>query len=272
MPHPTGTRTRSLSHTHARAHTHTRTHARARACAHARACARTVALARVATAARPARERILSACKVVRVTYSPSMRDSFPAEIVRLAPPELERLELKGASLLTRVVVSPAAALPALSRLDLGSCPALEFVQVQSDSLTHLNLSRCTGLKKALVQCRNLRSIDLEGCAALETLMLWSDELSELKLETCEELRALKLYAARLQGDEPRAQGRLVLPHGGRLRPPKGAPAPSHPPIAGMLKDLRWQAQLDAQAVEERDRGMSAPAAGVVPKPYVRSY
>lgn len=205
------------------------------------------------------------------MTWSPSMRDAFPAELVRLSPPELELLELHGASLLTRVVVSPAEALPALTFLDLNSCPALEFAMVQSDSLTTLDLSGCTALKKVLVQCKNLRKLNLAGCSQLETLMLWADELPELDLETCKELRVANIYAAKLQG-EGAVEDALLLPNGGKLKEARREKPLAHPAITGMLKDMRWQQHLDEEATKERDRKMSAPAAGLMPKSYVRSY
>ncbi len=35
------------------------------------------------------RERILTACREIRIVDSPALRDAFPVELVKLAPPEL---------------------------------------------------------------------------------------------------------------------------------------------------------------------------------------
>ena len=68
------------------------------------------------------------------------MKDPFVAELVRLSPPDLHTLEFRGSSNLTKVVASPTDCLPRLHTLDISSCPALDFVLVQSDSLTSINL------------------------------------------------------------------------------------------------------------------------------------
>ena len=91
--------------------------------------------------------------------------------------------------------------------------------------------------------------------------MLWADELPELDLETCKELRVANIYAAKLQG-EGAVEDALLLPNGGKLKEARREKPLAHPAITGMLKE----------ATKERDRKMSAPAAGLMPKSYVRSY
>jgi hypothetical protein len=50
--------------------------------------------------------------------------------------------------LLRRVVLSPMSSCPQLEALDLALCPSLEYVLLQSSSITRLDLHRCGALGK----------------------------------------------------------------------------------------------------------------------------
>jgi hypothetical protein len=65
------------------------------------------------------------------ITYSNQLHDAFPAELIKLSPPELVKLELRGSPKLTRFVLSPFIACPKLSHLDLSSCNSLNHVLLQ---------------------------------------------------------------------------------------------------------------------------------------------
>jgi len=71
---------------------------------------------------------------------------------------------------------------PSLGTLDLSSCPGLEYVLIQSNSLKTIDLKGCALLSKALLHCPSLEKMSITGCSKLETLMLWSDRLTELDL------------------------------------------------------------------------------------------
>jgi hypothetical protein len=77
------------------------------------------------------------------------VRDAFAAELVKLSPPELHTLDVRGAVYLRRLQLSPMTACPLLQTLNLSGCPALEYVLVQSQSLRTLELHKCPLLAKA---------------------------------------------------------------------------------------------------------------------------
>eukprot|EP00899_Mesostigma_viride_P005035 jgi/Mesvir1/14532/Mv05225-RA.1 len=173
------------------------------------------------------REKVLMGTKQIIVTWSQSLRDGFPAEIVRLSPPGLTSMELRGAQHLSRLVLSPVTSCPALQHLDLSFCPELLEVLIQSDSLETLILSRCAILSKALIQCKKLKECNLTKCGALASLMLWSDELEELDLSTCEFLSVCQLYCPKLK--DPK-----IPP----LRQEAEKEPPVHPPIMASLREM----------------------------------
>ena len=140
----------------------------------------------------------------ISITHTQSLRDAFPAEVVKLSPPKLRQLELRGSNNLKQFVCSPISSCPSLSSVDLSDCDGLDFTLIQSASLEHLNLARCSHLVKALVHCRNLSTLRLDGCEALHTLILWSDSLTDLDLSSCTKLSKLKLYCPKLSKDDLR--------------------------------------------------------------------
>jgi hypothetical protein len=95
----------------------------------------------------------------ISITWSNHLRDAFPTELIKLSPPNLVSLELRGCGGLTRLVLSPASACPKLSSLDLSACGALAHVLLQSASLDTVLLSKCTHLGKALVHAKCLRQV-----------------------------------------------------------------------------------------------------------------
>lgn len=143
----------------------------------------------------------------ISITHTQSLRDAFSAEVVKLSPPKLRQLELRGSNNLKQFVCSPSSSCPSLRSVDLSDCDGLDFTLIQSASLEHLNLARCPCLVKALVQCRNLSTLRLDGCDALHTLILWSDSLTELDLSSCTKLSKLELYCPKLCEDN------LRIPH-----------------------------------------------------------
>jgi len=100
------------------------------------------------------RERILTNSVEICVTYTQTLRDAFPAEVVKLSPPSLKKMELRGSSNLSQFVCSPISSCPSLQTVDLSNCVSLQFVLIQSANLEVLNLSRCPALGKALIQCK----------------------------------------------------------------------------------------------------------------------
>ncbi|KAK9846482.1 hypothetical protein WJX81_005039 [Elliptochloris bilobata] len=139
------------------------------------------------------RERLLLSCRTLELPACHAARDAFLAELVRLALPELARVALPGAPNLTRIVVAPVVALPALAELDLTGCPKLGYVFLQCPSLHTLLLDGCAGLSKAVVYCKRLDVASLAGCTALGTLLLWSDQLTSLSLLDCPALKKVEL-------------------------------------------------------------------------------
>lgn len=197
---------------------------------------------------------MLTAATAIVVTQSPSLREAFPAEVVKLSPPKLETLELRGAAKLTRFVLSPVTACPSLTNLDLNACPELGFVLIQSNTIETLNLSRCTGLKKALIQCKILRNLNMEQCDSLETVMIWSEQLMDLDLSTCTELQQVELYCPELY------PANTQLP---TLKDPPKVSGPVHPPIQSMLKaDYDERAKV-LEEEKEAERLLSSTASSM---------
>jgi len=170
------------------------------------------------------------------------VRDAFAAEVVKLSPPLLAKLNLRGSEALSNVVLSPPAACPALKHLDLSFCKSLEYVLIQSTSLTELRLHNCGALGKALIHCPNLAALTLSSCPSLTTAMIWSGELTTLNMNGCNALECLKLHTPKLAHE------------GSTIPGVKGVPRvvkPAHPPLALMLKDnCREMAVHEAEAVE----------------------
>mmetsp|Transcript_17803 Transcript_17803/g.34028 ORF Transcript_17803/g.34028 Transcript_17803/m.34028 type:complete len:263 (-) Transcript_17803:359-1147(-) len=194
------------------------------------------------------RERILTSCKEIKITWSNHLRDAFPSELIKLSPPELVTLDLKGSGSLTRFMLSPPTSCPRLTTLDLSACAQLNHVLIQSLSLETVVIAKCATLNKALIQCKNLKSLVLEGCETLDTLMLWSDEIKDLELMSCTNLRVVELYCPQL------FQENLFLPKLREIPPPE---PPKHPPIVTMLKDMYADKARHEAEVRERDRQMS---------------
>eukprot|EP00227_Mantoniella_beaufortii_P007460 CAMPEP_0197591762 /NCGR_PEP_ID=MMETSP1326-20131121/13901_1 /TAXON_ID=1155430 /ORGANISM="Genus nov. species nov., Strain RCC2288" /LENGTH=260 /DNA_ID=CAMNT_0043157317 /DNA_START=19 /DNA_END=801 /DNA_ORIENTATION=- len=188
------------------------------------------------------RERILTNSVEITVTHTQSLRDAFPAEVVKLSPPNLKKMEFRGSPNLSQFVCSPVASCAALQTVDLSNCVSLQFVLIQSSNLEFLNLSRCPSLGKVLIQCKGLRSLNLEACDGLHTLMLWSDSLMELDLSSCKELRKLELYCPELYEDN------IQMP---KVKPLAPTDDPKHKPIAGLLlENYQEQQRRDADARE----------------------
>lgn len=186
------------------------------------------------------------------------MRDAFPAELIKLSPPELVTLDFHGSELLTRFVMSPQGSCPKLAELDVSSCKALEYILIQSDTLEKLHFNRCPNLKKAFIQCKSLREMQCEGCENLERLIVWSEQLMELDISTCTELRVAELYCPELYNP--------VLPPNGLKKTP-APPAPVQPAINTMLReDYRITAQKE-EDMKEAERALSVGGT-LIPKPY----
>mmetsp|Transcript_22964 Transcript_22964/g.74818 ORF Transcript_22964/g.74818 Transcript_22964/m.74818 type:complete len:260 (-) Transcript_22964:128-907(-) len=203
------------------------------------------------------RERVLTASKEVVITYTASLRDAFPAELVKLSPPELSKLELRGSSNLNRFVLSPVTSCPKLVHLDLSSCQMLNFVLLQSASLETVSLARSPVLTKALVQCKNMRSLKVEGCEGLQTLMVWSDQLKELDLSTCSSLTEVKLYCPELYDDN------VKMP---KVKKATEAPPQKYGPIHEMLEQ-NYDYKLKAEEAAKATR-MLASTSGSIPRTF----
>ncbi len=141
-----------------------------------------------------------------QVTWSPTVRDNFAAEVVRLSPRELKELHLRGSGNLGRVTVSPPAACPSLEHIDLNSCNTLHTVFVQSNSVKSLNLARCPALKKLIIQAPCLETLNLSGCESLETFIMWGEAIKVLDFSSATDLTLLKLYCPNLEECKGTAQ------------------------------------------------------------------
>lgn len=91
---------------------------------------------------------------------SPSVRDAFASEVVKLSPPLLKAINFSGCHNLHKLVLSPQSSCPALAMLNLSSCPGLEYVLVQSNSLKQLDLSGCGALTKVSWPCLVPNAVD----------------------------------------------------------------------------------------------------------------
>ncbi|KAK9820519.1 hypothetical protein WJX72_011209 [[Myrmecia] bisecta] len=200
------------------------------------------------------RERILTACKEIRITWSPSLRDAFPVEIIKLSPQELTTMVFRGSANLTKLVLSPLTSCPKLTTLDLAHCPKLTYVLLQSASLQTLMLSNCPSLTKALIHCNKLDKLEILGCPNLDTLMIWSEFLTELDLSDSKDMTKLQLQCPQL------IVRKLPL-----LQTPLPPAKPVHLPIATMLKE-RYK-DLEQQQQEKQDvLRRLAVSSSVVPK------
>lgn len=169
------------------------------------------------------RERIILSCMTIRVTWSPTVSDSFASEVVKLAPPDLAKISFRGSANLSKFVLSPLTACPLLKEVDLALSPNLEFVLIQSESVENVLLSRCGGVKKLLLHCNNLSSLNIDGCTSIETIMIWSSSLETLDLSGCTNLMQCKIHCPNLKESHiPELKAKSVV-------------TPQHPPIAKML-------------------------------------
>jgi hypothetical protein len=84
----------------------------------------------------------------IRVVNAPSVRDAFAAEVVKLSPPLLKTIDFCGCHNLHKMVLSPQSSCPVLETLNLSSCPGLEYVLLQSNSVRQVDLSNCGALTK----------------------------------------------------------------------------------------------------------------------------
>lgn len=191
------------------------------------------------------RERVLSACKEVRIIGTGSLRDAFCNEIVKLSPPELSLLEFRGSCNLRNFVVSPMEACPSLSQIDLSECSSLDYVMVQSQTVRTLHLQKCPKLHKALIHCPKLTEIKITDNPELETVMIWSDELTSLDLTGCNNIVTLKLQCPSLV-DSKLPPLKLIEQH----------VKPVHPPISMMLKENYSEAAKVAAEQKEDTKGL----------------
>lgn len=65
--------------------------------------------------------------------------------------------------MLAMLLILQQGACPSLESLNLSSCPGLEYVLVQSSSLTHVNLSNCGLLNKVTAVNVGCSSIGTQG-------------------------------------------------------------------------------------------------------------
>ncbi|GMH41424.1 hypothetical protein BSKO_09334 [Bryopsis sp. KO-2023] len=140
-------------------------------------------------------------------------------------------------------------ACPKLNQLDMSSCKALEYVLLQSQSLTELDLSNCKNLKKALIHCPKLQKLTMTDCETLETLMMWSDEMTKLDLTGASSIRELELHCPALIDTN--------IPS---LKAADRPSRPSHPPISHMLRDgykLEARRELEEKENEQKIEGDS---------------
>lgn len=67
---------------------------------------------------------------------------------MKLSPPELTLVDLRGSSNLHNFVLSPMTTCPKLTDLDLSECSGLEYVLLQSQTLRSVNLRKCGAMTK----------------------------------------------------------------------------------------------------------------------------
>uniref|UniRef100_A0A7S0V1B3 Uncharacterized protein n=1 Tax=Polytomella parva TaxID=51329 RepID=A0A7S0V1B3_9CHLO len=187
------------------------------------------------------RERVLTACKEIKIQNTASLRDAFANEIVKLSPPELTLIDFKGSLNLRNFVLSPIDQCPKLMDLDLSECASLGYVLLQSNSLKNLCLDKCPELTKALIHCPGLQKLSFKNCPKLETVMVWSDILAEIDMEGCSSLTTVKLHCPNLfQSVDPTPNSTSHV-------------RPSHPPVAAVLRENLYVAAAVAEAAQERE-------------------
>ncbi|KAF5837579.1 flagellar associated protein [Dunaliella salina] len=192
------------------------------------------------------RERVLTACKEIKIVNTASLRDAFCNEIVKLSPLELWHMDFHGSSNLRNFVLSPSTACSKLTELDLSDCGSLNYVLIQSDSLTTIKLHKCAKLNKALLHCPHLSTLTISDNPMLETLMIWSDDLTHLDLSGCNNIINLKLHCPNLV-DQRIPPLKVIEKH----------IKPTHPPIASILKaNYSELAHLAADAKEKERKGL----------------
>lgn len=157
------------------------------------------------------RERILATCQEIAVNDSQACDDTFAAEVVKLSPPELERLDLQRNAQLKTFILAPEGSCPSLRYLNLSGCTSLEYLYVQSESLEEVHLSNCESLKKAVVHAPSMSNVNVDGCSNLGTLLLWTDELESLDLSNCPSLRKRQLYCPKLSSLTPPSSHQVVF-------------------------------------------------------------
>ncbi|GFR43643.1 hypothetical protein Agub_g4745 [Astrephomene gubernaculifera] len=200
------------------------------------------------------RERVLTACREIKVHNTASLRDAFANELVKLSPPELTLVDLRGSSNLRNFVLSPMTTCPKLSDLDLSECSGLEYVLLQSQTLRSVNLRKCGGLTKALIHCPRLNKLGITDCGQLETVMLWTDELTELDLTGCNNLSVVKLQCPNLLDSK-------IPP----LNTPPAHVKPSHPPISLLLKENLTAAAHKAASEKEQLSAIKDTSDSMIP-------
>lgn len=186
------------------------------------------------------RERILTSCKKISITYSPALRDGFAAEIFKLSPPELAEMSIQGCDNLSKFVLSPITSCPSLEQISLLENTNLNYVLLQSNSLHELNVHNCQNLEKLLIHCKNLSKLTVTKCPNLKHIMVLSHELKALDLRDSTAMSTVDLQCPRLTDSK-------VPPLA-----PKPKPAhPSHPPISVMLRqkysELASERKLQAE-------------------------
>lgn len=150
----------------------------------------------------------LSFSRKICILFTKTLGDAFPAEILKLSPPCLQKLDFRGSPSLSQFLCAPSNSCICLRQVNLTNCDSLSFVLVQSRSIEFFDLSDCPRLKKVLVQCKSLGTLAVRGCSSLCTLMTWSESLENLDLSTCSALSHLDLICPKL------SRRTLYLPDG----------------------------------------------------------
>jgi len=164
------------------------------------------------------RKEVLLSLTSFSTSFSPSMTDDFLDEYMGLNPDKLTNLEIRGGIGVTRFFLAPVLGvgptLPNLTTLDIGCCPNLDFVFIESDSLVTLTIHRNTVMKRCLLKCPNLEEIvdGFSDCLALEELSVWSEKLQYVDVSCCPAIKAVNVYC-------PKLLRPVALPEGGVNRP-----------------------------------------------------
>jgi len=148
------------------------------------------------------RERILTACEEIIITYTDACTDEFVDELVKLSPPSLHKLELRGNNQLTSIQLSSPSLCPSLATFDLSWCASLAFVFVQSDSLHELKLDECSSLSKIIVHAPLLSNFSCSNCCKLDRILLWSDVLQQADMSGCGTVTKCQLHCPELDSSE----------------------------------------------------------------------